>query len=447
VNPWRIHWESTYCRRQNIKHTGHVAAGIVSRPRLANVEILYLVLVLLVVTRVFAELAERVGLPALVGELVAGVALGLILARSYDSLALLGSACQSESYNSLVSLGMFFLMLLAGIRMEPLEFARISKSAILVALGGMIVPVGAGFALGMAVIPDSPFRVVQSLFIGTALAITAVPVAVRIFMDLDQLNSLVGRTVIAAALWDDLLSLFLLALLLAVIGENFSSTLGSGAVLLLIGKVLLFFAVTVPIGLFVFPNLGRYLRHLHFPEVEFSMLLIGALAYAIFAELMGLHFILGAFLAGMFFHSNSVDPGVYKRVEQQMSGITSGFLAPIFFVSVGLHLDFSAVSQVPGFVAVLILIAFASKLLGSGLPAYWLGLSKRESLMVGVGMSGRGAVELIVAGIALEAGLFLHPQPTPVIVESLYSAIVLMALVTTIVTPIVLRWIAPKNGH
>ena len=410
-------------------------------------EILYLVLVLLVVTRVFAELAERVGLPALVGELVAGVALGLILARSYDSLALLGSACQSESYNSLVSLGMFFLMLLAGIRMEPLEFARISKSAILVALGGMIVPVGAGFALGMAVIPDSPFRVVQSLFIGTALAITAVPVAVRIFMDLDQLNSLVGKTVIAAALWDDLLSLFLLALLLAVIGENFSSTLGSGAVLLLIGKVLLFFAVTIPIGLFVFPNLGRYLRHLHFPEVEFSMLLIGALAYAIFAELMGLHFILGAFLAGMFFHSNSVDAGVYKRVEQQMSGITSGFLAPIFFVSIGLHLDFTAVSQVPGFVAVLILIAFASKLVGSGLPAYWLGLSKRESLMVGVGMSGRGAVELIVAGIALEAGLFLQPQPTPVIVESLFSAIVLMALVTTIVTPIVLRWIAPKNGH
>jgi Kef-type K+ transport system membrane component KefB len=411
------------------------------------VEILFLVLVLLVVTRVFAELAERAGLPALVGELVAGVALGLILARSYDSLALLGSACQSESYNSLVSLGMFFLMLLAGIRMEPLEFARISRSAILVALGGMIVPVSVGFALGMAVIPDSPFRVVQSLFIGTALAITAVPVAVRIFMDLDQLNSVVGRTVIAAALWDDLLSLFLLALLLAVIGENYSSALGTGAVLLLIGKVLLFFAVTVPIGLFVFPNLGKYLRHLHFPEVDFSMLLIGALAYAIFAELMGLHFILGAFLAGMFFHSKAVDADVYKRVEQQMSGITSGFLAPIFFVSVGLHLDFSAVSQVPGFVTVLILIAFASKLLGSGLPAYWLGLSKRESLMVGIGMSGRGAVELIVAGIALEAGLFLHPQPTPVIVESLYSAIVLMALVTTIVTPIVLRLIAPKSGQ
>ncbi len=407
-------------------------------------EVLYLILVLLVVTRIFAELAERVGLPALVGELVAGVALGLLLGRSYDALALLGSACQSESYTSLVSLGMFFLMLLAGIRMEPLEFARVSRSAILVALGGMIVPVAAGFALGMAVIPDSPFRLVQSLFIGTALAITAVPVAVRVFMDLGQLNSLVGKTVIAAALWDDLLSLFLLVALLAVIGENGSSAAGSGIVLLLIGKVLVFFVVTIPVGIFVFPWLGKYLKNLHFPEVEFSILLIGALAYAIFAEVMGLHFIIGAFLAGMFFHAKAVDASVYKRVEQQMSGITSGFLAPIFFVSIGLHLDFSAVSQVPGFVAALILIAFVSKLAGSGLPAYWLGLSKRESLMVGIGMSGRGAVELIVAGIALEAGLFLKPQPTPVIVESLFSAIVLMALVTTVLMPIVLRWMAPK---
>ena len=408
-------------------------------------DILYLVLVLLVVTRVFAELAERTGLPAIVGELVAGVALGFILRRSYDSLIPLWSACQSESYSSLVSLGMFFLMLLAGIRMEPLEFARTSRSAVLIAVGGMIVPVGAGFALGMAVLPESPIKLVQSLFIGTALAITAVPVAVRIFMDLGQLDSLVGKTVVAAALWDDLLSLFLLALLLAVVGENGAEFFGLHAAALLIGKVVLFFAVTISVGHFVFPLIGKYLRHLHFPEVDFSMLLIGALAYAIFAELMGLHFILGAFIAGMFFQPSSAHVGVYDRVERQMSGITSGFLAPIFFVSVGMNLDVSAITRVPGFVAVLILVAFASKLIGSGLPAYWLGLSSRESLMVGVGMSGRGAVELIIAGIALEAGLFLQPQPTPAIVESLYSAIVLMALVTTVVTPIVLRWMTPRN--
>ncbi len=107
-------------------------------------------------------------------------------------------------------------------------------------------------------------------------------------------------------------------------------------------------------------------------------------------------------------------------------------------------MDFSAIGQIPGFVAALILIAFASKLAGSGLPAYWLGLSKRESLMVGVGMSGRGAVELIVAGIALDAGLFLHPQSPPAVISGLFSAVVLMALVTTVVTPVVLHWLAPK---
>ena len=412
-------------------------------------DILYLILVLLVVTRVFAELAEQVKLPAIVGELVAGVALGFVLQGSLDSLAVLWSACQSETFTSLASLGMFFLMLLAGVRMEPLDFVRTSKLAIAVALGGMIVPVAAGFALGLAVLPESPFKLVQSLFLGTALAITAVPVAVRIFMDLGLLDTPVGRTVIAAALWDDLLSLFLLALLLAAIGEDLSGVFQPEAALIVIGKVLTFFAITIPVGLFVFPLVGKYLRHLHFPEVDFSMLLVAALAYAVFAEMMGLHFILGAFIAGMFFHPNVVDVDVYKRVEQQMSGITRGFLAPIFFVSVGLYLDFSAINQVPGFLGILILIAFVSKLVGCGFPAFWVGHSKREAIMVGIGMSGRGAVELIVAGVALEAGLFLHPYPTPVIVESLFSAIVIMALVTTIATPILLRWVASSqiDGH
>ena len=405
--------------------------------------ILYLILVLLVVTRVFAELAERIRLPSIVGELVAGIALGIVLQRFNESLPVLCSAAESESFTSIVSLGMFFLMLLAGILMEPLEFARTSKSAFLVAIGGMIIPVGAGVALGLVVLPDSPIKLVQSLFLGTALAITALPVTVRIFMDLGALDSKAGKTVIAAALWDDLLSLFLLALLLAGIGNGYADSHELGNVLMLVGKVALFFAVTIPVGFYVFPILGRYFKYLHFPEVDFSMLLIAALAYAIFAEMMDLHFILGAFLAGMFFNPKVVEADVYERVEKQMSGITHGFLAPIFFVSVGLHLDFSAVSQVPGFVAALILIALASKLVGSGLPAYWLGHSKREAVIVGVGMSGRGAVELIVAGVALEAGLFLQPFPVPIIVDSLFSAIVIMALVTTVLTPILLRYLIP----
>ncbi len=403
-------------------------------------DILYLILVLLVVTRIFAELAERVNLPAIVGELTAGVALGLVLATMQDSWPVLWSAAQSETYESIVKLGMFFLMLLAGIRMEPLDFARTSKSAIYVAIGGMVIPVVAGILLGIAVLPESPIKVVQSLFLGTALAITAVPVAVRIFLDLGELDTRVGKTVIAAALWDDLISLFLLAFLIAMMGSG-AGVFGTSEALLLVAKVVVYFTVAIPFGLFVFPFISQYFRHLRFPEVDFSMLLIAGLAYATFAERMELHFIIGAFLAGMFFHPNSVDEKIYKRVERQMSGITRGFLAPIFFVSVGLHLDFSAIATTPGFVTMLILVALLSKLIGAGVPAYFVGLSRQESLMVGVGMSGRGAVELIVAGVALEAGLFLQPSPPPPIIRSLYSSIVIMALVTTIVAPILLHWL------
>jgi len=401
--------------------------------------VLLIILILLVVTRTFAELAERANLPALVGELVAGIFLGFLLQRFQDFAPTIWFAANGELFAGLADLGMFFLMLLAGIRMEPLDFAESSGPAIFIALGGMLVPVGAGFGLGILVLPESSLKVAQCLFLGVALAITAVPVAVRMFMDLGALESRVGKAVIAAAIWDDVLSLFLLALLLAAISSDGNGAFSLWQLLPVVGKVLLFFAVTLPVGLYVFPLVGRYFRHLSFPEVDFSMLLVAALAYAVFAEYMELHIIIGAFLAGVFFHPKVVDEEIYDRVEQQMSGLTRGLLAPIFFVSVGFYLDFSAVGQVPAFVISLTLLALASKVIGSGFPAYWAGFSKRESVLVGVGMSGRGAVELIIAGVALDAGLFLQPTAPDAIVQSLFSAIVIMAIVTTIATPIVLR--------
>jgi len=401
--------------------------------------ILLIILVLLVVTRTFGELAERARLPALVGELVAGIFLGYVLQR-FDGLApALWFTANSEIFSGLADLGMFFLMLLAGIRMEPLDFVRSSKSAVLIALGGMLVPVSTGFGLGWLWLPESPFKVAQSLFLGVALAITAVPVAVRIFMDIGALESRVGKVVIAAALWDDVLSLLLMSLLVASISGPATGSFSAATLLPVVGNVLLFFAVAVPVGLYAFPLIIRYFRYLSFPEVDFSMFLVAALAYAVFAEFMGLHMIIGAFIAGMFFHPKVVERRVYDRVEQQMSGLTRGFLAPIFFVSVGVHLDFSSIAQAPVFVLVLTGLALASKLVGSSIPAYWAGFSRRDALLVGVGMSGRGAVELVIAGIALEAGLFLQPDPPGAIVQSLFSAIVIMAIVTTVATPIALR--------
>ena len=162
-----------------------------------------------------------------------------------------------------------------------------------------------------------------------------------------------------------------------------------------------------------------------------------------------------ALLAGLIIFpivfANGLDPAsgpglIFETLPLAFGNMPGGvFLAPIFFVSVGLHLDFSALSSTPFFVATLILIALLSKFVGAGLPAYWVGMSKIESMMVGVGMSGRGAVELIVAGVALQAGLFLHPSPPPPIVASLYSSIVIMALVTTVLTPLLLQRLIPRS--
>jgi Kef-type K+ transport system membrane component KefB len=399
---------------------------------------LLIILILLVVCRAFGELAERARMPALVGELVAGVVLGFLLLQFRGLAPSIWFTANSEIFNGLAELGMFFLMLLVGIAMEPLDFARSSKSAILIALGGVLLPLTAGFGLGQLVLPESDYKMAQALFIGVALAITAVPVTVRIFMDLGALDTRVGRAVVAAALWDDVLGLFVMALLLATIGSQTPHLFSGDTLWPVFGKVMLFFAITIPVGLYVFPLVGKYFRYLSFPEVDFSMMLIAALSYAVLAEILGLHQIIGAFMAGMFFHPKAVDPEIYDRVERQMSGLTRGFLAPIFFVSVGFHLDFSSLMEAPGLAATLTLLALATKMIGSGFPAYWSGFTKRESLLVGVGMSGRGAVELVIAGVALDAGLFLHPDPPGAIVQGLFSAVVIMAIVTTVATPVAL---------
>lgn len=399
---------------------------------------LYLILILLVVTHLFAVLARRLRMPAIVGELVAGVALGLALSHYREHIPELWELTHGDAFEALVNLGMFFLMLLAGIRMEPLDFSRTSGSAPFVAVGGMVVPIVSGTVLGLVMFPDSTFKLVQSLFLGTALAITAVPVTIRMLMEFDRLHTPVGMTIVAAALWDDLISLFLLAFLVAVIGNGGTVSADPASMLILFGKVVLYFLITIPTGYFVFPWIGRYFKYLRIPEVDFSMLLIGALAYAVFAEFMGLHFIIGAFLAGLFFFPEETGQRIYDRVEEQTSGITSGFLAPIFFVSIGFHLDPSALATIPGFVALLVAVALLSKFLGAGIPAYFTGLDARDSVTVGVAMSGRGAVELIIAGVALQAGLFNHPVPPPPIIQGLFSAIVIMAIFTTVVTPLLL---------
>ena len=407
-------------------------------------EIFYILLILLVITRALGEVAVRLGQPALVGELLAGIALGAVIRFSPSSFPVMHAIPDNEVFTAITDLGIFFLMLMTGLEMRPKEVAEKSKGAMFIALGGLIIPLLVGFLLGWLFLPQSNVRLAQALFIGTALAITAVPVAAKVLMDMDKLRSTAGKMIVSAAIVDDILGLLLLAVLTAVIrtGEMPDPT----GLLLLGGQIILFMAIVTTIGLYILPHLERVFHRSMSEEFEFSILLVVAFGFAVLAEALHMHFILGAFAAGLFFTKRTMDTDVFKGVQSRISGITTGFLAPVFFASIGLHLDVTAFTSIPMFLVVLIVAAIFCKLIGAGLPAYWIGLSGKDSMIVGIGMSGRGAVELIVADIALRAGLFSHPDPTPALVANLFSAIVIMAVVTTLMTPIGLRMIVSRES-
>lgn len=398
-------------------------------------ELFFILLILLVTTRTFGEIAERLEQPALVGELFAGIALGTIAANYFDYFPQISHLNESPVFQTITDLGMFFLMLYAGVELRPSHLVKYTKSALSVAIAGMFVPFAFGVLLGVLFLPESDHFFAQCIFLGTALSVTAVPASVRILMDLNQLESRSGQVIVSAAVFDDVLSLILLTWLTALISIGPSNNI---SITQLFFNIFLFFAITTFIGLVVFPVGGKFMRNFKEKEFEMSAVLIGALFFAVLAEFFELHFIIGAFLAGLFFGRKTIDEKAYFEVKGATSAMTYGFLAPIFFASIGLNLDLSVFNEIPLFILVLLIFAFVGKFLGAGLAAKTAGLNNKESLAVGAGMSARGAVELVIADIALSAGLFNNGDDS-LVISNIFSAIVVMAVVTTLLTPVILK--------
>jgi len=405
--------------------------------------VIYILLVLLIVTRLFGEISERLGQPALLGELISGICLGMLVHQFDQTFPVLAGLSDNEVFTAITELGIFFLMLLGGIELSPVKLLKASKGALLVATGGMIIPFALGLGFGFMVLPASDIRSAQALFLGTVMAVTAVPVSIKSLMDIGKLESKVGQTIVSAAVIDDTLSLILLAILTGFLESG--SVPDMVALALLLGKVVIFFVIASILGHYLFPAIGRFLDRSKAEEFEFSMLLIAALAYAMLAETLGMHFILGAFLAGLFFRRRTISEDVYKDILIKTKGITNGFLAPVFFASIGMHLDLRALAEIPSFVMMMIAIATFGKVFGAGLCARSIGMSNSESLAVGAGMNARGAVELIIADIALRAGIFSFPDPAPPVVNYMFSSVVIMAIFTTLMTPPALKFILGKS--
>ncbi len=386
------------------------------------------IVLILLVAWVLGDLFQRLRMPRLLGELLAGLVLGP---------PLLGWVQPREAMTVLSDLGIFFLMFYSGMEMDPRKLLEHFWVCLAVAIGGFAVP----FALGFAVALWFGATMLQSLFMAMGLSVTALAVGARVLQDMEIHQSKVGHIIIGAAIVDDILALVSFSVLtgLARTGE-----VDPWQILLLLGEVGAFFGVTILVGHFILP---RFTRRLKDEEAKgFTFALTAALIMGFLAELVGLHLIIGAFLAGQFVRKEVVEPELYHRLHDRFFNIIYGFLGPIFFVSLSFHVNMNLPAQDWWFLAAIVGVAIIGKVGGCALPVLIMRRSPAEASVIGLGMNGRGAVELIVAKavLLLSYGLMQTQAITePLLTQSQFTILILMAFITTFITPLALRALVP----
>jgi len=228
-------------------------------------------------------------------------------------------------------------MLLGGIESKLDELRQHSKGALFVVAGGAALPLLLGFCLGWVILPASDLKTAQALLIGATMSITSIPATIKVLTEFGLFHSRVGQMVVEAAIFDDVLGLFLLAILTALIQTGQPSDFM--ALVMLLDKVIVFLGITLNLGVHVYPRVSRGLKGLQ-------------------SAALGMHWILGAFLAGLFFESSRVGFKAYQEIKLVVTAITRGFLGPLFFASIGLQVAFGAATHFPWLIGLLILVAF-----------------------------------------------------------------------------------------
>lgn len=372
-------------------------------------------------------LSTRLGQPAVLGELLIGLVLGPTVLDMLH-LPVFGGGHMGETLSHLAHLGVLFLMFMAGLEVDLEAMMRAGRPAMLAGIMGVVAPV----ALGIAVALPFGFDFQRSLFMGLVLAATSVSISAQTLMELGVLRTRVGIALLGAAIVDDVLVILCLSLFVALTGGG-----GGGivAILWVLAKMAAFLGLALWLGARIIPRLGSMVAQLPISEGVMALAIVVTLLYAWTAEALGgMAAITGAFLAGLLFARTPLR----HHIEAGMHTLAYSWLVPVFFVSIGLEANARALGlEGLPFALTIIGIAMLSKVLGCGIGARLGGFSNSEALRLGVGMSSRGEVGLIVASVGLGSGL---------IGERIFASVVLMILVTTLVTPILLRMLYPKAG-
>lgn len=364
----------------------------------------------------------------MIGEIAAGMLLGP---------SLLGYLQFNSEIKAIADIGVLLLVFLAGMEMDmDALWASFRGRGAWVSAAGFVVPLFLGMLVGALFSLDRT----RTIFVGLCIAITALPVSVRILMDLGKLQTEIGQRIVSAAVANDVLSLLALGVILDMHGGTGTTrdlfTSMSWALL----KALVFMIVVVIISRLIrrYPP-GRFLRShsrvervlmaLKGKESIFAVVLLVVIAFASFAEVLGLDFVVGAFFGSMLLSHQAIGQANFQEIQKTASDVTMGFLGPVFFAAIGLEFQASSLRDWKLVLAILV-ASFAGKILGGYLGGRLAKLSSNESWALGAGLNGRGVMELVIANIALANGF---------IGQQLFTILVLMALVTTFATPFLLK--------
>ena len=402
-----------------------------------SLQILIFTALLVLLAKVLGGLGGRIGLPVVLGELLAGVILGPTLLNIWQFSIFSRSSTAAGSVpvslpavmNVLAGLGVVVLMFLAGLETDIDMMKSAVGPAFWSACGGVVLPLAGGAALSRTM----GFTWNEAIFIGTILTATSVSITAQTLMNLNKLRSKVGSTILGAAVIDDVLGLVVLSVVIALEARGAAHGGGLTSVAQTLIRILLFSAVAYLIG----PRLVRFLfkqaRHLHGSHTALAVALVAAFIFAFLAEsLGGMASITGAYLAGLFV---AATPS-HAEVVGDLRSMANSFFGPLFFVSIGLEINARSITGHLGYFSIILAMAIAGKVLGCGLGSWFSGFRFRESLIVGVGMIPRGEVGLITASIGWASGL-ISPE--------VFSLVVVLVLATTLVTPPLLRLCFPNE--
>jgi len=384
---------------------------------------------LLGAARVLGEVMRRFDQPPVLGEILAGIVLGSTflggIFPQYMATLFPEEGAAALAMEGYTLLAVVLLLLVAGLEVDLSVAWRQGKAALLVSFTGILFPFVVG-GLVAAVVPHwmgkeehadlLPF----ALFVGVAMSITALPVIARILMDLNMLKSDIGMVIMSAAMVNDLLGWMGFAIVLALLPIG-AATVGESSVAYTLLATLLFVAVMLTAGRWSIHRALPYIQaHSAWPGGVLCFIIVVVLLAAALTETIGVHAIFGAFIAGVALGDSN---HLRQRTRDVIQQFVTNLFAPIFFASIALHVNFRESFNLVTVVIVLA-VALTVKIGGCYLGAKWAGLSRREAWAIGAGMSARGAMEIVLAQLALQAGL---------IGEELFVAIVIMALVTSMI--------------